>query len=120
MKILKREDFLKIKGKVLYSDSCGYYFEDLKIKLKTIKDGKEQIDWYYNPLIDCWPKDIRDSDEFFSFFDNHIKSGESFELDLDSIERDGFFGEYELFLVYEKEDIEKLISKLQNIIKGYK
>jgi hypothetical protein len=121
MKILKKEDFLKIKGSFLYSSSCNYDFENLNIKLKNIKKDKESIDWFYNPFINCWPKNekVYNIKRLFDFLDECLKNKNSFELDLNTVERDGFFDE-DFFLVYEKKDIEKLIKKLTKVLKDYK
>ncbi len=122
MKIVKRENFLKIKGKVLYSNSCGYNFENLNIKLKTIKNGKKPIDWYYDDLTNCYPKNenVYNLRTFVDFIDNYAKNGKNFETALKKIQRYGDYDEEELFLVYEKEDIVKLINKLTKVLKDCK
>lgn len=104
MKIINREEFLKLKGEILYSRFEPDVFRGLEVKTDNWKD-----DWMYNDLIgnvDC------DSSESFS----EKCDKKEFDLNFDCGERDGLYEDRELFAIYSKEEILKLISRLKKVI----
>jgi len=45
-----------------------------------------------------------------------MKARESVEVDFENTSRDGMFEDEQLYAVYEKEDVEKLIARLQQTL----
>lgn len=123
MKVLERKEFLQLNKKpILFQKFRPMVLDSLQIKYNTIND----IDFYYEDLLgmdiktnDCEPND---SGELFELWEQVVKGKEKFERNYYNSYRDGLFDEDELYLVYEDEDVEKLIRYLQFILnaKSYK
>lgn len=47
-----------------------------------------------------------------------MEKGQSVPMDFDSSQREGLFEDEQLFAVYEVEDVKKLITRLENALKG--
>jgi hypothetical protein len=98
MKLVNREVFLAMPNGTIYSKYQPRVFDDLCIKTSTLDHG----DWIYIPLSAGFIKD--------SIAEEII--GDTFEFDLAATTRDGTYDESQIFAVYEKDDILKLISML--------
>ena len=85
-------------------------FGELNIKHANVNDN----DFYYQDLT----QEIKSSgsDEWLDILFKCEDSGESFDLDLDCISRDGLFEVGQLFAVYELKDIHNLITKLHTCV----
>ena len=85
----------------------------LCIKIETCKgfDG-EDIDFVYQDLLEV---DSNSTEEFIETM-TKAKEGEKFRLDLDCEGRDVFFDEDQLYAVFDREDVEALIARLQNCL----
>jgi hypothetical protein len=114
MKLVNRIEFLKLPNGILYS-----FYESLgDLQGLFMKIDSREHDWIYNDLtnnVDC-----NDSGEFADIMlDIEQNKRESFKLDLDCGLRDGFFEDNQLFVVYELDDVEKLLTKISSIAANY-
>lgn len=103
MKIINREEFLKLKGEVLYSRFEPDIFNGLEIKI-----GGGENDWNYQDLVGNIECD--DSYDFASKCDE-----KEFCLDFECGQRDGSFENEQLFAIYSKEEVKMLINRLKEI-----
>ena len=102
MKIITRDEFMKLGEDVLYSKYEPYIFEELLIKKKSIPN-----DWFYLEIKSA--VDMQNT--------NHILSaGQSIDMDFDIMSRDGCYDKEQLFAIYEKKEIQKIITKLQKCL----
>lgn len=120
MKVIERKEFLKLNKKpILFQKFRPMTLDSLCIKYNTLTNCN---DFYYEDLLgmdiktnDCEPGD---SDELYELWEKVVKGKENFERDYYNSYRDGLFDEDELYLVYDNEDIEKLINYLNFILKA--
>ncbi len=108
MKILNRKEFLKLPSGVFYSTYEPTIFGTLCIKGETIENSG---DFYMNSIVDS--VDCFDTDEFVDILHNSKNTGKSFNMNFDVFERDGLFEKDQLFCVWEKKDVGKLIDKIK-------
>lgn len=119
MKAYKRIDFIKLPANIIYSRLSNEYFNGLYCKTSGPEDGWGN-DWIEVDLISQvkFPVGIKDGgDAICAFEENNITKGEPFETDMTAGGRDGCFDESDIFIVWDKDDIAKLISYLTNAIK---
>ena len=107
MKILNRKEFLKMPENTIFAKYEPCVFGTLSIKYENCGNH----DFFSNTFVDSI--DCNDTGEFFNLLDKAEKdSNFSIKMDFNSCGRDGLFEENELYAVWEKEDIEKLIELL--------
>ena len=97
-----------------YTLYCKYEPECVgkpEIKYDTIGNN----DWVRQDLSSI---DASDSGELSDRLTEMQTKGVSYPLELDCAGRDGFFDDDQLFMVYEKVDIKRLIAELQQCLKG--
>jgi hypothetical protein len=106
MKIVNREEFLKLPSGTLFSKYQPCYFDDITIKGDT---------WTNDFLIQNIADGIESegSDDFFVKLTDAEKNGTELKMDFDCYGRDGMFDEERLFAVWSKDDVKALIKKLQ-------
>lgn len=114
MKILNKKEFYKLPIGTVYSKYDPVCFDLLYIKGENLYGGEngEPSDFFYIELISnvsCY-----NSNEFVDILEEAEEKGTSFDLDFESQTRDGMYDDSQLFAVYEKKDLEGLISKLQS------
>lgn len=110
MRIVNREQFLLLPEDTLYCKYEPCIFGVLEIKGETVAG----IDFRSQQIADA----VDDSErERFEVLDDALNAGTSFGVDLDCEYRDAFFDKEQLFVVWEKPDIEKLVERLQRCIK---
>ena len=110
MKIYKYKEFKKLPIGTLFSYYKHCSFRDIFIK-ESSKDYGD-IDFMYSSIVGA----IEDeSSEDFVDKCEKMENGESVSVDFDSVEREGLFDEEQLYAVYEKEDVEKLIDRLNKL-----
>lgn len=115
MKIINREDFLKLPEGTLFTKYAPYGFDELEIKGETLKDAN---DFFYQRIVDA--VDANDSNECVDILEISACEGKPFNLDLNCQSRDGLFDDDQQFSVWEKPDITNFIERLQQAIKdGY-
>lgn len=117
MKIINREQFLKLPAGILYAKYTPCIFEDIQIKYDTRNGFDEKpIDWIYQDLLEINRKDNQD---YYDVLDYAQETGDSFELDLECCSRDGLYDEKQLFAVFELKDVSYLIGKLTTLLHTY-
>lgn len=108
MRIVERNDFLTLPSGVLYRKYDGDdTFGDLCIKLDSLDN-----DWYYIDVseFDDWD----DSEERYDRLSDMQQDRDvSYNLQNNVAERDGLFNDFQLFLVYSKQDVQTIISTLK-------
>jgi hypothetical protein len=113
MKILNLEQFLQMRPGTVFAKYAPAYFEDICIK----GDSLETRDFINVALLSVR---ANSSDELDGILEDAEMNGSEFALDLDFWGRDGCFERDQLFAVYEREDVEQLISKLNACLtEGY-
>lgn len=111
MRIVNKQEFLKLPSGTVYSDyKTSGNVENLNVKLSTTAETGN--DFLYDSLLDQ-PKGYKDSGERFEIFNKaEADSNFSFEMDLNCTARDGSFDDKRLYLIYESKDVENLIKRL--------
>ena len=110
MKIVDRKTFLQLDKETLYSKYEPCCLDDLEIK--CIDDmGNDFITQWIANAIEC-----ESSEEHIDILLNAEENVISFTMDFDCPGRDGFFDKDQLFAIWEKEDIEKLIERLKSLL----
>ncbi len=110
MKIVNLEEFRKLPAGTIYAKYEPCVFDGLDSKGDTL-----EVDFLYDGLIGNIEHDS--SEDMFDKC-QRMEKGESIGLDFDCTGRDGLFEESQLFAIYEKGDIEKLIGKLNRCLKS--
>jgi hypothetical protein len=113
MRIVDRKAFLSLPPNTLYCkySSLGSYGD---VCIKTGVSGRN--DWYYSELTG-WVVGVENSQEYFNTMQLAEKEGKEFRFDLNIEARDGLYEEDEMFAVFDKEDISRMINKLNQLIK---
>lgn len=126
MKIVSREELMKMPVGVFYTEYEPCVFGEICIKDKTTyatledrdyiygrgnidkprTDKEQPIDWFQTPVIslgcsDDWDTKTRDGE-----------NSKSFDIDLYNIGRDGCFAHHQLYAVFEKKDLTQLMEKI--------
>jgi hypothetical protein len=108
MEIINLEAFLKLPSNTLYQKYEPQVFSDLEIKVND--PGQWEPAWL---ALSLW-----------GFTEGAICSGTNsdiiyngkFRWDLESIGRDGYYDHDQLFCVYDKEDVQRLINQLSKCL----
>lgn len=112
MKLLNRTEFLQMPSGTVYSYYEPCIFTELNIKTSESKDY--QNDFVYFRLIGQFDIPVgRGYTEICKKLESHESIPASFEETM----REGLFNDKQLFLVYEKEDVERMIQALQDTLK---
>lgn len=109
MKIINRVDFLALPENTIFSKYEPCYIHEMEIKGETWNN-----DFLVQQVHDAVKADS--SAEYTEILDRCQKTGESFEMDFHCQDRDGMFENEQLFVVWEKRDIENLIKRLQECL----
>ena len=109
MKIINLEEFRKLPENTLYSKYTPMFFDSLEIKGETWK-----CDFLSQSLHDAIECDS--SDEMMTLLTDAKEIGTSLEMDFNCQSRDGIFNDDQLFAVWEKRDVEKLINRLMECL----
>lgn len=99
MKIINREEFLKLPDGTVYCKGKRWYWEQI-----AVKSASYDNDWRYLQL-DQVP--ARDSGEWIENQERMLETGESMPIQITDT-RDGSFDMEEIFLVYEEADLKVL------------
>jgi len=111
MRIYNRIEFMKLPEGTVFAKGERWCWESLHFKGETI-GSPEPIDWWeINP---CWI-DADSSDQAWERFEEMESKGASYPME-DCSGRDGCFGNEDLFLVFEKEDLIKLKEWIEKAI----
>jgi hypothetical protein len=118
MKLYKRADFIKLPEKTIYSRvklGSGQFWEGLYCKTS----GDDWLpDWIEQELIcnPATPPQLVDGGDQHAWIEDQINLLHDLQNDYNCAGRDGFFDDKNLFVVWDRTDIQKLISFLQNCI----
>ena len=102
MRVYNKKDFLDLPEGTIFCMGVKWAFDNLSIKGES---WKESSDFFYTDL--CWIES-EGSHEHFDFLEDSLKNGISYGINK-STSRDGMFDDNDVFLVFEKEDLEYLI-----------
>lgn len=122
MRLFKRSEFINLPANTIYSrvdSQYGELVDGIYCKTSGPLDGWTN-DWVEQGLIHTnavHPDDMVEGGQITDFGLDIRDSFQEFRLDYESGGRDGMFDDTDLFVVWDKEDIGKLISYLQNCIK---
>lgn len=113
MNIVNRAEFLKMPSGTVFSKYTPQFFDEFRIKGESIGE----TDFYYQPLVD--PIDAEDSNDLLEKLDAALKGAE-IPLDFYCESRDGLFDQSKLFVVWSKQDVLALITRLREALdSGY-
>ncbi|RWF33754.1 hypothetical protein [Mesorhizobium sp.] len=114
MKIVDRKTFLAMPAGVLFCKFKPYIFGEVSIKTGTVGNDFVVQD------IAGWFEGAHDTFSYIDGIDAMIEKGVSYPMDYDCDSRDGLFDEDQLFAVWERTDMERLIARLQKaLVDGY-
>ena len=108
MKIVNLDQFIALPAGTFFSKYEPCCFEDLNIKGDSILQTK---DFFYQSIADSI--DHHDSGQFSNMLFESQETGKSMPMNFDVEGRDGCFEPNQLFAVWEPQDVEKLIARLQ-------
>jgi len=111
MKIITRKQLMESPAGTLFSYYEPCIFRGLYIKDSEPNDGS--TDFVVSSLIGAVSHD--NSDEYVEILER-MESGESLPVDFEFTGREGLFDDEQLFSIYEKQDVEILIKRLQNTL----
>lgn len=112
MKIIKRAEFLKLPENTIFSQYRPCVFEDIGIKGPNCGDN----DFFLTSIYPPWPESSG-SEEMMNILDDAVEKQTTFFLDFDSGGRDGCFADDDtLYAIWEKEDIQRLIKRLNECL----
>lgn len=97
MKIINRNELLKLESWVIFS----YYHEEFK--------------WIYKKLDNIYDDDFYYQNIFDIYIIENLLDDENSLSDADSITNDGLFSSDVKYILYDKEDVDKILNKLNNI-----
>ena len=108
MKILTRDQFIKMPSGTLWSYYSPCVFRELNIK----DSGNEECtpDFVMSQLIGA--VDVQSGDEFIEKCEL-MEKGKSVSVDFKSTGREGLFDDKQLYAVYEDHDVTQLIDRLR-------
>lgn len=115
MRIVNRKTFLSMPSNTVYSisdwkENCpSSSITDLLIKGDTVADA----DYYEQEVPDF---DYENSDDKFEAIEESVKNGKSLKTDFYVEQRNAMFDEYQMYAIWEKEDIEGLIERLKQCL----
>lgn len=115
MKIVNREQFLKMPAGTLFSKYTHCIFEELLIKGETLRNINKTDDFYYQQI-----QGAIDLDQYNNLCIGRINITNSFDMDFYCQSRDGQYDENELYAIWNEVDVQQLIARLQQVlIQGY-
>jgi hypothetical protein len=118
MRLYTRKDFLKLPEKTIYS-RVNKDDGDLCYGLFCKTSGPDYgPDWLEQDLISeaGFPKEITDGFQAIQYQLNLRDSFKDFQTDLYCVGRDGMFDDSDVFVVWDKSDVSKLIKYLSDCI----
>jgi len=114
MRIVDRQTFLAMPAGTVFSKYEPCVFGNLEIKGESTTRAQGEF-------VDFWSQDLagalkaESSDAYLDACDA-AEAGQSIAIDLDCQSRDGLYEQGQLFAVWEQEDIQALIQRLQRAV----
>lgn len=112
MKLLNREEFLKLKD-VLFCKYEPYTFDSLLIKGET----RPYSDFYYKKLFALKESAEDDASESYILANQSFEETKEGPIDLDGWYRDGLYDKDQLFVVFDNEEVISIANQLLSLIK---
>ena len=112
MRIIRRPELMELvkKGDVIYSNIRDYNLEGLHIASYF-----SEVDFCTMNLLD--ELEINEWSERFDILDKALSDNNfHFELSMDYFGNEGLFDDNQQYVIYEREDVERLIKRLQEFI----
>jgi hypothetical protein len=124
MRIVDRKTFLALPAGTVYAKFGKQPKDGSYVNLSNgdiaIKGDTVHADFLVQEIAIPWFEGADSSDDHFGVLDGMLKGQKSPPLDYDCEGRDGLFDEDQLFAVWEREDLTRLISRLQVALRdGY-
>lgn len=117
MRIVDRKTFLSMPNGTVYCKFDPAIFRDMAVKEGVIG---ESSDFLYQDLTPAQFEGDRGSEDHFDTLLAMQESGKSAALEFNCTSRDGLFDADQLFAVFERQDVERLIACLQEALaEGY-
>lgn len=118
MRIVDRATFLAMPAGTLYQKFKPMYGGELAIKEETLSWDGAGRDWYEVSLN--LPIASNDSEDWANKMEAAHTQGASLKLDVETMCRDGYFDDDQLFAVWERDDVEALVTRLQKALETSK
>lgn len=117
MRIVDRETFLSLPAGTVYAKwgAAGEFpaEQDLTYGEVAVKEETCGRDWVEQPLL-AWPEGCSNSEDWMDAMSAAINGQPTAPLEIgDSGGRDGLFDEGQLFAVFERVEVERLIALFQ-------
>jgi len=111
MKIVNKEEFMKLPPNTLFS-----YYEPHCIRELLVKgDNCGDNDFFYASLLDA--VDANDTGEFVEILSAARYDSKEFKMNYNQYGRDGMFNDADIYLVYDEEDVKQLANHLLGLAK---
>lgn len=111
MKIVNLDTFLALPAGTLFAKYAPCAFEDLCIKDDSIMAAR---DFFYQDIVGAI--DAADSGKWSDLLFESQETGKSITMDFECGGRDGCFEPDQLFAVWERQDVQALIARLQRTL----
>lgn len=111
MKIVNRKTFLEMPPGTLFQN-----YHPCTSGILCAKDETIGNDFLLQPLEGVSAMEWDSSDQMVERLEEMRGNGDSHPLDLDCLGRDGCFDNDQLYLVWERADVEALIARLQSAL----
>lgn len=108
MRIVNREEFLKLPANTVFSLYTPCNFGDLRIKVAT-----QEYDFVFDDIIGAF--DFENTGDFIDKC-RSMERGASIPMDFACSQRDGLFDNCQLFAVFDPDDVVRLIERLKRCI----
>lgn len=121
MRIVKKQEFYSLPEGTIYAELQPIIIEGLFIKGKTLfDDDNNPIDFIHYSIGDCIEGSFGSHDDYNMIEVMINDSSVEYGLDVDSGCREGCYDDSQLYVVYSKKDLEKIIGVFQKGIEGIK
>ena len=111
MRIVTLDEFLKLPPNTVFQKYEPCWFDELEIKMDSAPQTRDFYAQSVTGQIDCGS-----CADMFEQLDRAQASGESVDMHFHTECRDGLFNENQLFAVWERDDVEALIARLQETL----
>lgn len=109
MRVVDRKTFLRLPAGTIYCKGHPWVFGSICVKADSLAN-----DWIY---LDPAGPSAHDSGEASDLLEQSLATGSSFACE-DAMGRDGCFNEEDVFLIFERADLESLRSYIDRAIEG--
>lgn len=118
MRVVKFPEFIKElqeNKNLIYSELHDYMIDGLYEGFRM--EGNNH-DYILTDLLDSVTTlDDNDEKEYWEIIDESVENGKEFKIDLECTGRDGMFDYNRKYVIYDKDDIKRLVDKLSSYLK---